>query len=357
MKPEKAFDAADALGLDSSTSVDESDYSGDVADSPPAEDVKQPTLLDVVRDAVAPESSTGEDSEEDQDDLDSDEAEEETGDGDQAEEEDQEDDQPRSEEDAVAQLIEELREEGRSLQKIERFREVLSENKQLKSEVDELQTIRSQLSEITVAAQKSGLEDQLVADLWATPLLFAQDPVAAVQKLREATERLAEMVGDKLPSELQTKVDDGYLTEEDARELSRARAEAARLRQMQEYESAEREKQSRESQLRSLGDAVNTYQQSLVQNDPDYTAVARKWHRDRFAQMYEASGRPQDMRQVVSLAEQSWKEIKSDLTAMIPKPKPKSPIAGRRANNAPPAAPASMFDAISQAVGGASSED
>lgn len=353
MQRAAAFDAADALGADSSP---DPEISSDVtADSSPAEDGNSPSLFDVVRDAVAPESSAGEGSEVEEDD-DQDADAEDAEDGDTAEAE--KDVEPESEEKAVERLISELKEEGRSLQKVERFREVLTENKQLKGEVGELRTMREQLDQITQAAQRSGLQDQTVADLWATPIMFMQDPVAAVRKLREITDQLALMAGDKLPEELQAKVNDGYLSEEDAKAIATARAEAQRERTLREQTEAEQARNAQAARQAEGTRALTAFEQSLIQSDPDYTTAARKWHRDRFTQAYLAAGRPTDAKEIVSIAEKTWKEVKSDLSEFAPKQRtPRPPIPGRRASNAPPAQPATMFEAIAQAVGGATSED
>lgn len=348
--PTPSFDAAEALELDSSSSSQDSLDAE--ADSSPAADGKEPSLLDVIKDAVSPDSSSeegsGEEGAEDEDQPDDTGEEHPEGD---------EPPQPLSEEEAVARLEAELKEEGRSLQKVQRFREVLTENKELKAEVGDLRNLRQNLDSIATAAEQAGLSEQQVADIFSVPVLMANNPSAAVAKLREISDQLASLAGEKLTPELQTKVEEGYLSEEDAREIVRSRAEASRERRLREIDEQRRSEEAKKASHESTLEALSKYQKSLIDSDPDYTPVARRLHVDRVAAMVRAAGTPSTLDEALSISREAWDQVKKDLASLAPRKSSIRTVTGMRTNSAPKTAPSNMFDAISEAVGGVASED
>lgn len=365
----KGFDAAAALDPDSSTDPETSDAGAESSTA----DGNEPTLLDAIQDAVSsePDSSSGADGEEGDDlpdDLEGDEPEgdddgEDAGDDGEAGDQDT-DSSALTEEQKLEQFFEDMRAEGKNLQKIARFQEIYSENKDLKTQVEafqgELEEYRqatSHLDMIAQAAERAGRPAEEMANLLALPILFEQDPAKALERLQAIGRDWAAAAGDLLPPDLQEKVDDGRMSEEDARELSRARAGEKRATQRSEYDAQQRAEEAKRTQIKESGDALNAYQQSLQKNDPDYTSTAAKWHRDRLLQKVRAEGLPQTKEAAVKMAEAAWAEVKGELAELKPQPKPKTPISGRRSNRAPAAEPGSMLEAISNAVGGATTED
>ena len=120
--------------------------------------------------------------------------------------------------------LEKLKADNVPLNKIERFREVLTENRQLKSAAEHYRKVDATFVDIGRDAAKMGLSQEDVAQLFAWPRLLASDPKAAVEQLQEFTATWQEKVGQSLPADLKQKVDDGVLDEATAKEVAQLRA-------------------------------------------------------------------------------------------------------------------------------------
>lgn len=359
MPPSKRFDAAEALNLDSSPELDET--SDAIAESSTVEGEETGSLLDAVKDAVQSDSPADDlDGEEPEEDSEPEETEDEPDEGEPEEESENEgesDQKPQTEEELLAQLESDMRAEGKNLQKIARFREVLGENKSLKAELEESSELRRQLDDIAQAADRSGRSAQEVADIFSLPLLFSQDPAKALAKLQEINQSWSQAVGAVVPSDLQEAVDDGRITEEYAQQLAQERSKTARLEQQYEYDRQQSAAERQQTQIQGAKDALNTYQATLVESDPDYTPATQKWHQDRLVALVRQNGVPQDADAAVKLAQQAWDEVKENIQSLKPKAKAKRTITGRRSNNAPASEPKSMLEAVSSAVGGVTEDD
>jgi hypothetical protein len=191
--------------------------------------------------------------------------------------------------------------------------------------------------------------------LFSLPVMMANDPKAAVEALQQLQQFAGTAAGTSVPDDLQKKVDDGYMDEDSAKELAASRAENERItRQGEQAQELDTQRQARESQG-SIVDAVNTFQSTLKESDPDYD------HKHNFVKrelsgMVRERGAPKNPEEAVAWAKEAHESVTKELGFMKPKPTEKRTLSGRRTNRPTTAAPTTMAEAIAAAVGNVTEE-
>jgi hypothetical protein len=319
------------------------------ADSSPAKDEDKKTLLDAVKGALEVASIEDEDAPVD---LKS-KAEPSTAEGNKPEVEG--DKKPDTKDDvsdaALLAALDKFKGEV-PLHKIERFREVLNENKTLKGANERYRQMDATLADIGRDAQKMGLSQDDMAQLFAWPRLLASDPNAAVEQLQQFTARWQEKVGHSLPADLRQKVDDGLLDEATAKEVSTLRATNALDKTRTAAEAVERERTSTAQRTREIHDSVNAYQAELKANDPDYTPEKHEMVVDALTALVTKHGVPQSVADARGMAKAAYDTVSKRLQAFKPQPRAvASPSVGRRLNKPAESQPKSMREAVERALG------
>lgn len=237
------------------------------------------------------------------------------------------------------------------LHKIERFREVLAENKSLKGANERYREIDGTLAAIGRDAQKMGLSQDDMAQLFSWPRLLASDPKGAVEKLQAFTAVWQEKVGQTLPADLRQKVDDGVLDDTTAAEVASLRATTALERTRNEAETAERERASSAARTKEIHDSVNAYQAELKAKDPDYTPEKHELVVDALTALVTKHGLPKTVADARGMAKAAYDSVSKRLQAFKPAPRAvASPSVGRRLNQPAEAQPKSMREAIENAL-------
>jgi hypothetical protein len=239
------------------------------------------------------------------------------------------------------------------LNKIERFREVLDENKSLKGANERYREMDSTLAAIGRDAQKMGLSHDDMAQLFAWPRLLASDPKAAVEALQAFTATWQEKVGHSLPADLKGKVDDGVLDEATAKEVAQLRATTNLDRTRHEAETKEREQTSAAQRSKEIHDSVNAYQAELKASDPDYTPEKHELVVDALTALVTKHGVPKTVADARGMAKVAYDTVSKRLERFKPQPRAvASPAVGRRLSKPAEAQPKSMREAIENALGG-----
>ena len=237
------------------------------------------------------------------------------------------------------------------LNKIERFREVLNENKSLKGANERYREMDATLADIGRDAIKMGMSQEDVTKLIAWPRLLASDPKAAVEQLQEFTATWQEKVGHKLPADLVQKVEDGVLDEATAKEVAQLRAGSALDKTRQQAEATERERTSSAQRTKEIHDSVNSYQAELKASDPDYTPEKHDMVVDALTALVSKHGVPTTVADARGMAKQAYDTVTKRLSSMRPQPRAvASPTVGRRLNKPAEAQPKSMREAIENAL-------
>lgn len=332
---------------ESSTAAAGQDVQADEAEARSSgadQDVAAPerTMLDVVRDAL---KAT--------DDDEADEAKEPEAESSPAEavaqEAEESTDEPIDRDAEVLELLAKLKDQNVPLGKIQRFQEVLGKNKQLQAQWDEVAPAIERLTELSQAARLAGLTPDDMSDFYSLPLLAAQDPA----KAREAIARVAEKLGlggNALPPDLQSKVDDGYVDETTAREMQQLRREKEQLQRRSQIDGEDRQREAIAQQSRGMAEAVDKYQKSIHESDPDYTPHVHNLVRKELERLVLKEGRPADVNGAVRMAEAAYKSVKDDLAPMRQQPRPVSSPSGRRINAPGTSQPKSYLEAVQRGL-------
>lgn len=159
--------------------------------------------------------------------------------------------------------------------------------------------------------------------------------------------------GKALPAELQEQVDDGYVTEEVARELVKSRSAAQRAQdeaqRLQQQRQQQDQQQARTSNVNAIQSAVNQRENEIKASDPDYARISKAVRKNmEFALSNGAI--PQSSEQAIQMVNQAYEMAKSSVPA-APKPStPRRPNASMVARGG--TQPASTRDAIITAMEG-----
>lgn len=257
--------------------------------------------------------------------------------------------------DDVDAFVQMMKDNDVPLGKIERFKEVLEERKRLTARVDELQSVENRLSQLEVEGRKAGMSQEQIANLMTIPLTLASDPVKAFQQISDFRDELAMRVGEKLPADIQQRVEEGYIDEETARRLAKAEADAQANQRKYEESQQEYETRQRVEAQNAVVETINTYQRHLETSDPDYSQK-HPLIKDRLVALAGQHGTPETPEQARALIEQAYKDVNEYVAQFQTKPKPSRTLSSRGETRPAQAAPKSMFEAIEAAVGAATED-
>jgi hypothetical protein len=321
------------------------------AESSPAKDEARKTLLDVVKDAIDVKDIEDEDAPVDL----AAKAKSSTAEGEKPEVEGAQkpDTKPDDVSDAALLAALDQLKADVPLNKIERFREVLAENRQLKGTNERYRVLDQTFTEIGNDARRMGLSNEDLAQLFAWPRLLAKDPTAAVEQLQAFTATWQEKVGGSLPPDLKQKIEDGVLDEATAKEVAQLRATTNLDRTRHEADEQDRQRQSVEQRQNSIRDSVNAYQAELKANDPDYTPEKHAMTVDALTALVTMRGVPTTIADARALAKEAYDTVTKRLQTFKPAPRTvANPQIGRRLNKPAESQPKTMREAIENALAG-----
>ena len=239
-----------------------------------------------------------------------------------------------------------------------RFKKLTANLKAKDGEITNLTPKAKEYDNLTSWVQSNNLTPADVRGTLEITGLLKNDPRAALDRLRPIIAQLEHVVGETLPPELQQRVDQGFLTQEDAKALSRANAEAAAatkraqgLTEQQRQDQAVRDQQAATSQTVST---IETWETAKAKSDPD-------WHLKQAAiteqvelailQEVNRRGKPwfPNPTEAVKLSEDALKKVNERYSAFVPKPAAIKPAVGGASTRSAPE-PKTMLDVVKQAA-------
>ena len=207
---------------------------------------------------------------------------------------------------------------------------------------------------LTGWVRANGLSDTDVRGTLEITGLIRNNPRAALERMLPVVRALEKIVGETLPPELQQRVDQGFLTEQDAKAQARATADATlanrRATALTNQQQAERAATEQKAATDQTLSSVETWEKDKAKSDPDWHlkqgAIAEQVE---LAILQEATRRgapwfptPQE---AVRLSEDALKKVDERYSRYVPKPKAISPAVGG-ASNRSTAEPKSMLDVV-----------
>lgn len=222
-----------------------------------------------------------------------------------------------------------------------RWKEVLSERDSYKTKADQYVQIEKYM-------EANGLQSQEVAEGFYVMSLIRNNPIEAYKVLHGHLQKLAPIVGVTLPKDIEEKVDQGSLDAESARELAQARARANVLSEQNQKALAAQKAKEEQARRESTRGAVVTWENSIRQRDPDYSAK-QQFIRDRVRVMLQ-QGEPTSPQEAVALVEKAYAEVTEQMLKVMPRPQQARQVVSTSSSSvsAQPQ-PKSLLDVIRQA--------
>jgi len=231
--------------------------------------------------------------------------------------------------------------------------------KRLEAERDQYRERAQAFDVVSGAMREAGLSSQEFNagfDIMATIKAVEHgraSPADALAKLEPYLNVLRQMAGDVLPQDLQERVAQGVIGDEEARELARLRSERE-VRQASDAR-ARREVEDRRAQddarnlAASMGAAVTKWEQAWAKSDPDYEAK-RSLVKAKVFELMQERGTPRTPEDAVKLSEDARKDIEANLSRFQPRRTDVRPVTGGRSTGTPMPAPKTPAEVVEMAL-------
>jgi hypothetical protein len=191
-----------------------------------------------------------------------------------------------------------------------RWKQLVQERETFKSRSDEYGKIETYMT-------VNKLSPQEVAQGYHVMSLIKNNPAEAYRVLQGHLQRLAPIVGETLPEDIEKKVEMGDVDVESAKELARARAHSNFLIAQQHQAAAEQQAQDFNAKQASARDAVMGWEENMKRRDPDYSAK-QKFVMDRVRNLLQTV-QPQSAEEALAIVDKAYQEVTVDMSAFIPK--------------------------------------
>lgn len=185
--------------------------------------------------------------------------------------------------------------------------------------------------------------------------LSKTNPIAAMEKLKPQLQNLQSATGDVLPKDLQDAVENGDITAEWAKEVAKARTQAA-MGQRQTQESRQQQAQTRQQQfMTELETGLNNWSQAKSKLDPELKFEAGKppsgklgFVLDRVGSMWRSGAEVNSVADLIALAEKALEAVNKDLKPFVPARNGSTVVRSSQSSTrtTPKAEPKTMAEAI-----------
>jgi hypothetical protein len=230
------------------------------------------------------------------------------------------------------------------------------------TEIEGFRTKAGEFDKIETFVRNAGLTNETVGATLQIAALLRHNPREALTRLLPIVNQLQNIVGETLSPELQARVQQGYLTEEDARAIARSSADAVMMRrqnaEMVSRQQAEQAQRAQRETVDSTIGSVETWEAAKAKSDPE-------WHlkQDDIAEQVELAieretrkrGAPwfPSAQEAVQLSEDAYKRVNERMKRFAPRPRAIDPAIPGGASYRNVAAPKSMLEVVRQTVGAA----
>jgi len=237
-----------------------------------------------------------------------------------------------------------------------RFRSLVSEKNELKetvgklqSDSEKLQNDSEQYAKITNFIEKNNLSAKDSVEGFKIMAAIRNNPDHAYKMLAHHLGNMSKVTGRSIPEDIQSKVDDGFLDEDAAKELSQTRAKLARVQNQRKVDHAKTEKQHSAQQSNMLTGALQTWGENTLAKDVDFSLKQEEFN-DRVVALVNERGQPQTQADVLGLVEDAYATVNERFKARQPQPSAMKTATGGKLSGTPVAEPVSLRDAITQSL-------
>jgi hypothetical protein len=236
-----------------------------------------------------------------------------------------------------------------------RWKEVTGQNRDLKAQVETLTPDAEQYRTINSFMSLHHLTPDEVGEGFITMAMAKNGDPRVLQRLDDFRAKIAMAIGEAIPADIQAKVDSGEISEDAAKELSKARAHL----KVSERDKADRDAADANAKVAAAREQLAAKQATVVtawdaeqrKLDPDFAKKENAIARYARALMQE-HGPPPTEAAAVELMKAAYAQVNRDFAAAIPPKKEimRTPIAPS-SNGAKPV-PKTLAEAVRQAANG-----
>ena len=230
-----------------------------------------------------------------------------------------------------------------------RFRKLVAEKNELKETAERLQNDSEQYAKITDFIDKNNLTAKDSVEGFKIMAAIRNNPELAYKMLGHHLGNVSRVTGRSLPKDIKAKLDDGFLDEDAAKELSQTRAKLAREQNLRKADHARGIKQQSINQSEMLSSALQTWGETTLAKDVDFSLKQPEFN-DRVVALVNERGQPQTQAEVLSLVEDAYETVNERFKARLPQPSAMKTTTGGKLSGTPVVEPVSLRDAITQSL-------
>jgi len=230
-----------------------------------------------------------------------------------------------------------------------RFRSLVAEKNELKELAAKLQGDSEQYSKITDFIDKNNLTAKDAVEGFKIMAAIRNNPNTAHDMLSHHLNNVSKITGRVLPEDIQSKVDDGFLDEDAAKELSQARATLAREQYLRKQDAARSQNQREHEESQRWGDSLKSWGESTLAKDPDFGLKQEEFN-DRVVALVTERGRPSSQAEMLGIVEDAYATVNERFKARLPQPTQLRTVTGGKLSGTPVTEPTSLRDAITQSL-------
>jgi hypothetical protein len=182
-----------------------------------------------------------------------------------------------------------------------------------------------------------------------------ENPQAALEALMPYIEQMETSTGRRLSADIQERVDEGYLDEESAREMSQLRSREQLATEASQRAAAQAQQIQQQQQVQqhatNVSGAVSEWETQWSSSDPDYKLKQPKVM-EKIELYLLKNGAPSSREHAVQIAEECRKSVNNELLQFRPRKGSVNPITGGSSPKSTPE-PKSLMEAMQQGLAAA----
>jgi len=229
-----------------------------------------------------------------------------------------------------------------------RFRKLVAEKNELKDLTAKLKDDSEQYSKITDFIGRNNLTSKEAVEGFKLMAAIRNNPNSAHEMLTKHLNNVSQITGRVLPEDIQSKVDDGFLDEDAAKELSQARANLAREQHLRKQDFARSQNEREHLESQRWGESLQSWGEATLGKDPDFSLKQPEFN-DRVAALVSERGRPKSQAEMMNLVEDAYQAINERFKSRQPQPTQLKTVTGGKLSGTPITEPKSLSEAITMA--------
>jgi hypothetical protein len=230
-----------------------------------------------------------------------------------------------------------------------RFRKLIADKNEQKELATKYQTDSEQYKKITDFIELNNLTAKDAVEGFKLMAMLRNNPEEGYKRLQGHMDNIGKLTGQNLPEDIQSKVDDGFLDEDAAKELSQARASLSRERSMRQHSQKRFSNATQSASEERLSDTIKTWGETTLANDPDFSLKQEEFN-DRISALVSERGKPKSPEDVLSIANDAYDTINERFKSRQPTKQPLKSTTKGKLGGVPIAEPTNMRDIVSQAL-------